>query len=263
MHTLSPCFGIIPARYESSRFPGKPLVDILGKPMFVHVYERARACPLFAQVVLATDDGRILDAAKAWNVPALMTSREHQSGTDRVLEAARQIGAGPDTVVVNIQGDEPLLQPDMLAELLAPFAGPTGAEVQATTLASPLSRAEAANPDRVKVVLDARGRALYFSRAAIPYDRDGNGRDGDALDVKSRGVAPLLHIGLYGYRMATLERFAALPQGALERTEKLEQLRLLENGIPLHVAVTSHQCHGVDRPEDVERIVKIMLEHTK
>jgi len=204
-------------------------------------------------VVLATDDERILDAAKAWRVPALMTSREHESGTDRVLEAARLLGAGPDAVVVNIQGDEPLLEPEMLAQLLAPFAGPQGAEVQATTLATTLAPAEAANPDRVKVVLDCAGRALYFSRAPIPFDRDGDGK----------GVRPLLHIGLYGFRMATLERFAALPPGALERTEKLEQLRLLENGIPLHVALTSHQCHGVDRPEDVERIVKILLEHEK
>ena len=253
MHTLPPCFGIIPARYDSSRFPGKPLVDILGQPMFVRVYERARACPLFGRVVLATDDERILDAAKAWNVPALMTSREHQSGTDRVLEAARLIGAGPDAVVVNIQGDEPLLEPDMLSELLAPFAGPDGAQVQATTLASPLGRAEAASPDRVKVVLDAAGRALYFSRALIPFDRDGDGQ----------GVGPLLHIGLYALRMATLERFAALPPGRLEKTEKLEQLRLLENAIPLRVALTSHRCHGVDRPEDVANIVKILLEHEK
>jgi 3-deoxy-manno-octulosonate cytidylyltransferase (CMP-KDO synthetase) len=253
MHTLPPCFGIIPARYDSSRFPGKPLVDILGKPMFVRVYERARACPLFAQVVLATDDERILDAAKAWGVPALMTSREHASGTDRVLEAAKMLRAGPDAVVVNIQGDEPLLEPDMLAELLAPFAGPGGAEVQATTLAAPLARAEAASPDRVKVVLDSAGRALYFSRALIPFDRDGDGK----------GVGPLLHIGLYALRMATLERFAALPPGALEKTEKLEQLRLLENGVPLHVAKTSHCCHGVDRPEDVSHIVKILLEQEK
>lgn len=253
MHTLPPCFGIIPARYDSSRFPGKPLVDILGKPMFVRVYERARACPLFAQMLLATDDERILDAARAWKVPALMTSRGHASGTDRVLEAAKLIGAGPDAVVVNIQGDEPLLEPDMLAELLAPFAGPGGAEVQATTLASPLDRAGAASPDRVKVVLDCAGRALYFSRALIPFDRDGDGK----------GVRPLLHIGLYALRMATLERFAALPPGALEKTEKLEQLRLLENGIPLHVAVTSHRCHGVDRPEDVPHIVKILLEQEK
>jgi len=253
MHTLPPCFGIIPARYDSSRFPGKPLVDILGKPMFVRVYERARACPLFGQVALATDDARILDAAKAWKVPALMTAREHASGTDRVLEAARMLGAGPDAVVVNIQGDEPLLEPEMLSQLLAPFAGPDGAEVQATTLASPLGRAEAASPDRVKVVLDARGRALYFSRALIPFDRDGNGQ----------GVGPLLHIGLYALRMATLERFAALPPGLLEKTEKLEQLRLLENAIPLHVAITRHGCHGVDRPEDVAHIVKILLEQEK
>ena len=253
MHDLPPCFGIIPARYESSRFPGKPLVDILGKPMFVRVFERARACPLLSRVVLATDDERIMDAAKAWKVPALMTSAEHASGTDRVLEAARAIGAGPEAVVVNIQGDEPLLEPEMLAQLLAPFAGPGGAQVQAATLASPLAPAEAASPDRVKVVLDAAGRALYFSRALIPHDRDGDGA----------GVQPLLHIGLYALRMATLERFATLPPGRLETTEKLEQLRLLENAIPLHVALTSHCCHGVDRPEDVEHIVKILLEHTK
>ncbi len=263
MHTLPPCFGIIPARYDSSRFPGKPLADILGKPMFVRVFERARACPLLTQVVLATDDERILDAAKAWKVPALMTSRTHESGTDRVLEAAKLLGAGPDAVVVNIQGDEPLLEPDMLAELLAPFAGPGGAEVQATTLATPLNRAEAASPDRVKVVLDSRGRALYFSRALIPFDRDGNGRDGNGDDGNGGGVQPLLHIGLYALRMATLERFAALPPGLLEKTEKLEQLRLLENAIPLHVAITSHCCHGVDRPEDLKHIVKILLEHEK
>ena len=257
MSTPPPCFGIIPARYESSRFPGKPLVDILGKPMFVRVYERARACPLFAQVVLATDDERIMDAATAWKVPALMTSRAHASGTDRVLEAAKLLGAGPDAVVVNIQGDEPLLEPDMLAELLAPFAGPGGAQIQATTLAralaSPLDRSEAESPDRVKVVLDSSGRALYFSRALIPFDRDGNGK----------GVIPLLHIGLYALRMATLERFAALPPGALEQTEKLEQLRLLENAIPLHVVITRHSCHGVDRPEDLKHIVNILLEQEK
>jgi 3-deoxy-manno-octulosonate cytidylyltransferase (CMP-KDO synthetase) len=253
MTNLPPCFGIIPARYDSSRFPGKPLVDILGKPMFVRVYERARACPLFEQVVLATDDQRILDAAKAWKVPALMTSRGHTSGTDRVLEAAKLLDAGADAVVANIQGDEPLLEPAMLSELLAPFAGPDGARVQATTLASPLCRAEAASPDRVKVVLDSAGRALYFSRALIPFDRDGDGS----------GVEPLLHIGLYALRMATLERFAALPPGLLEKTEKLEQLRLLENAIPLHVSLTRHCCHGVDRPEDVAHIVKILLEQEK
>lgn len=253
MHTLPTCYGIIPARYDSSRFPGKPLAAILGRPMFAWVHERATASRLFSRVVLATDDERILSAAEALGVPALMTSREHASGTDRVLEAARQMGAEPDSVVVNIQGDEPALEPGMLAELLAPFAGPQGRDVQVATLASALDPILADNPDRVKVVRDALGRALYFSRSRIPFDRDGEGK----------GVGPLVHIGLYALRMSALERFAALPQGGLENTEKLEQLRLLENGIPIHVALTSHACHGVDRPEDIDTVTKILLEQMK
>jgi len=255
MTDLPPCYAIIPARYESSRFPGKPLADILGKPMCVRVFERASQCRLFTRVALATDDGRIMDAAKTWGVPALMTARGHQSGTDRVLEAARLLGAEPDSVVVNVQGDEPALEPAMLEELLAPFAGPRGAEVLAATLATPMSREEAESPDRVKVVLDAQGRALYFSRACIPFDRDNDRRDDTA--------GPLLHIGLYALRMAALERFASLPLGRLERTEKLEQLRLLENGIPIYVTVTSHRSHGVDRPEDIRHIENILREQEK
>lgn len=256
MKSLPPCYAIIPARYDSSRFPGKPLVKILGVPMCVRVHQRAAKCPLFAKVVLATDDERILDAAKAWNIPAVMTGRAHQSGTDRVLEAARLLGAEADSVVVNVQGDEPALEPRMLEELLAPFAGPQGALVQVATLATPMSREDAASPDRVKVVLDAQGRALYFSRAGIPYSRDA------AQDDVPNGdeAGPLLHVGLYAFRMAALERFAALPQGRLERTEKLEQLRLLENAIPIHVAITRHKSHGVDRPEDVEDIENILRE---
>lgn len=253
MPTLPPCYGIIPARYDSSRFPGKPLADILGRPMFAWVHERAAACGLFAKVVLATDDERIKSAADGLGVPALMTGREHQSGTDRVLEAARLLGAEPDSVVVNIQGDEPALEPAMLAELLAPFSAPGGEAVRVATLASPMSVGEAANPDRVKVVVDALGRALYFSRSLIPHDREGKGT----------GVGPMLHIGLYAFRMSALERFAALPPGALENTEKLEQLRLLENGIPIHVAATRHACHGVDRPEDLVTVTNILREHTK
>jgi 3-deoxy-manno-octulosonate cytidylyltransferase (CMP-KDO synthetase) len=252
MTALPTFYAIIPARYDSSRFPGKPLVEILGVPMCVRVHRRASLCPLFAKVVLATDDERIMNAAAAWNVPALMTARGHESGTDRVLEAARLLGAQADAVVVNVQGDEPALEPAMLEELLAPFSGPRAREVQAATLAAPLDRADAASPDRVKVVLDAAGRALYFSRANIPFRRDAEGEG---------GVAPLLHVGLYAFRMATLERFSALPQGRLERTEKLEQLRLLENGIPIHVAITGHACHGVDRPEDIAHIEHILLEH--
>lgn len=247
---LPPCYAIIPARYESSRFPGKPLADILGVPMCVRVHRRAAMCARFTKVVIATDDARIMDAAAKWNAPAVMTAASHQSGTDRVLEAARILGAPDDAVVVNVQGDEPALDPAMLDELLAPFAGPEGALVQAATLATPMTRAEAECPDRVKVVLDARGRALYFSRACIPFRRD------DGADA----AGPLLHLGLYAFRMATLVRFAALPQGLLERTEKLEQLRLLENGIPIAVAVTRRKCHGVDRPEDIAHIEKILRE---
>lgn len=249
--SLPPCYAIIPARYESSRFPGKPLAEILGVPMCVRVHRRAAMCARFTKVVIATDDARIMDAAAKWNVPAVMTAASHQSGTDRVLEAARILGAPDDAVVVNVQGDEPALDPAMLDELLAPFAGPEGADVPAATLATPMTRAEAESPDRVKVVLDARGRALYFSRAGIPFRRDEGARD---------AAGPLLHLGLYAFRMATLQRFAALPQGVLERTESLEQLRLLENGIPIHVTVTSRKCHGVDRPEDIAHIEKILRE---
>ncbi|MDR3641902.1 MAG: 3-deoxy-manno-octulosonate cytidylyltransferase [Humidesulfovibrio sp.] len=254
MKSLPPCYAIIPARYDSSRFPGKPLVDILGVPMCVRVHQRAAKCPLFSKVVLATDDQRILDAAKAWGVPAVMTARDHASGTDRVLEAARLLGAEADAVVVNVQGDEPALDPAMLEELLAPFADADGAQVRAATLATPMTRAEAASPDRVKVVLDALGRALYFSRAGIPFCRDAD------AETDADVAGPLLHLGLYAFRMATLERFAALPVGRLERTEKLEQLRLLENSIAIHVVITSHKCHGVDRPEDIAHIENILRE---
>lgn len=252
MKPLPPCYAIIPARYDSSRFPGKPLVEISGVPMCVRVHRRASLCPRFSRVLIATDDERIMAAAEKWGAAAIMTGAQHQSGTDRVLEAARLIGAEQDSVVVNVQGDEPALHPAMLEELLAPFAAPGGEAVQAATLATPMTRAEAQSPDRVKVVLDAQGRALYFSRAPIPFCRDGEG-DGDT-------AGPLLHVGLYALRMSALERFAALPQGRLERTEKLEQLRLLENAIPIHVAVTRHASHGVDRPEDVVHIEKILRE---
>lgn len=257
MIALPPCYAIIPARYDSSRFPGKPLALISGVPMCVRVHQRTSKCAHFRKVVIATDDARIMDAAAAWGAPALMTAREHQSGTDRVLEAARLLGAEPDSVVVNVQGDEPALDPAVLDELLAPFAGPEGAQVQAATLATPMTRAEAESPDRVKVVLDARGRALYFSRAGIPYSRDAAESGGNAPEGEA---GPLLHLGLYAFRMATLERFAALPVAVLERTEKLEQLRLLENGVPIHVAVTNRKCHGVDRPEDIAHIENILRE---
>ncbi len=250
--TRPACFGVIPARYESSRFPGKPLADILGKPMFQRVYERAASCPELERVVLATDDQRIRAAAEERGVPVVMTRADHKSGTDRVLEAARILGLGDDAVVVNIQGDEPALDPAMLSELLAPFTnsesgGPT-AGVNTATLATPLDPEEAKSPDRVKVVVAKDGNALYFSRAPIPYAADG---------------APgshLLHIGLYAFRMQALERFSELAPSPLEKREKLEQLRLLENGMDIRVVVTERRCHGVDRPEDIDTVCKLLTE---
>lgn len=238
------CHGIIPARFASTRFPGKPLTDILGKPMIWHVYQRARACPKLCGVTLATDDQRILEAARKLDIPAAMTRDDHPSGTDRVLEAAERLGVAEDDVVVNIQGDEPALCPDLLTLLLSPFDDPA---VQVSTLARPLSPEEARSPDVVKVVTDAQGQALYFSRALIPYPREGTG---DFLG----------HIGLYAFRMRTLRAFVGLGPGKLEQIEKLEQLRLLESGIPIRVLRTEHRTHGVDRPEDVPRVCNLLRE---
>jgi 3-deoxy-manno-octulosonate cytidylyltransferase (CMP-KDO synthetase) len=242
--------GIIPARYASSRFPGKPLALILGRPMVAHVYERARRCPELDRVVLATDDDRIRDAAHELGIPVVMTSPEHPSGSDRVLEAALALGATDEHVVVNIQGDEPALDPAMLSELVAPFNGPEGAAVRVATLATDLPPDQADNPDRVKVVLARDGNALYFSRAPIPFGRDGTHRE------------HRLHLGLYAFRLEALRRFAALPRGRLEALEQLEQLRFLENGIPVRVSLTRHVSQGVDRPEDLETVTKIIMEST-
>lgn len=243
MNTFPECHGIIPARYESSRFPGKPLVEIKGRPMFWHVYDRARQCPQISSVTLATDDQRIFEAAQRLDVPVVMTSAHHQSGTDRVLEAARALGIDSDAVVVNIQGDEPCLEPGMLTDLLTPFAT---CNVQVATLATAIGAEEAASPDRVKVVRAQNGRALYFSRAVIPHDRDD----------KMHGY--LLHIGLYAFRMEALIRFGQLDPSPLEQREKLEQLRLLEDGIDIYVTETRHNCHGVDRPQDLEKVKNIL-----
>lgn len=233
---------IIPARYESSRFPGKPLALIHGKPMFWHVMRRASLCPQVGKVALATDDERIFSAAQEFGLTALMTSPDHASGTDRVLEAARLLDAAPDSVIVNVQGDEPALNPEMLTELIQPFDDPL---VQVTTLGHIISAKEAESADRVKIVRAADGRALYFSRAQVPFGRD--------------NIPEYIgHIGLYGLRMHVLEKFSALGESPLEKLEKLEQLRLLEAGIPIHVALTRHKSHGVDRPEDLPTVTALM-----
>ncbi len=240
-------FGIIPARYGSTRFPGKPLTPILGKPMFWHVFQRARQCPEMEQVVLATDSRRIAEAADTHQVPFVMTRPDHPSGTDRVLEAADHLGLPETAVVINIQGDEPALHPEMLSELVRPFAAEN---VQVATLISRMDPAQRMDRDQVKVVVNHAGDALYFSRAAIPHARD------------DQPATYFRHIGLYAFRMTALRRFVALGPGRLEQTEKLEQLRLLENGIPIRTVETRHQSLGVDRPEDVA-IVSRWLTQTR
>ena len=245
MNNLPKFYGIIPARYASKRFYGKPLAMILAKPMFWHVYERARKCPELSQVVIATDDDRIASNAKKLNVPVIMTRNDHISGTDRVLEAAEIIGVPEDAVVVNIQGDEPTLDPAMLSELVQPFES---YDINVTTLARKISPKEAENPDLVKVVFAEDHKALYFSRSPVPASRDGK-------EDELYG-----HIGLYAFRMRILRQFVTLGPSRLEAIEKLEQLRLLENGIPIHVVITNYISIGVDRPEDIKTVSKILQE---
>lgn len=243
MKKLPTCYGIIPSRYKSTRLPGKPLADIHGKPMFWHVYQRAAACPYFTKVVIATESELIMDAAAKYDIPCVMTSDQHESGTDRVLEAARILGAGDDAVVANIQGDEPAIHPEMLTELLEPFVKP---QVQVSTLAYLIDKEEAQNPNRVKVVLAHDQTALYFSRSPIPYDREG---------INPRYYN---HIGLYAFRMPVLRQFPELPKSDLEKAECLEQLRLMQVKIPIHVAITRHKNASVDVPHDLE-IVKQLI----
>ena len=240
------CYGIIPARYESSRFPGKPLADICGKPMFWHVYARAKQCQNISDVYLATDDERIAGAAEKLAVPVVLTRPDHPSGTDRVHEAATKLNIHADDVVINIQGDEPALSPLMLDDLIQPFADP---DVRVTTLIRPMDPEAAQSPDRVKAVFASDQNALYFSRACIPFSRE-------AGQEQFFG-----HIGMYAFRMAILEKFVSLPPGRLETIEKLEQLRLLENHIPIRVVITAHESLSVDRPEDLEAVIRYLADH--
>jgi 3-deoxy-manno-octulosonate cytidylyltransferase (CMP-KDO synthetase) len=237
------CYGIIPSRYASSRFPGKPLAEIHGMPMFWHVYQRASQCPELNAVALATDDLRIENAAKKLNIPVIMTRDDHPSGTDRVLEAAIKMDIPEDSVVVNIQGDEPAMQPQMISQLVAPFSN---SATCVSTLARRIDYRTAENPDQVKVVLDQNGNAIYFSRSIVPYPREASTN------------YFLGHIGIYAFRLKILKEFVSLPVGTIEAVEKLEQLRLLENRIPIHVVETQLMSIGVDRPEDIAKVSSII-----
>jgi len=239
---------IIPARLASTRLPNKPLADLGGKPMIVRVAERAQESGA-ARIVVATDHADILAACAAHGIDARMTRSDHPSGTDRIAEVARELGLAMDEVVVNLQGDEPLIDPS----LLAACAGRIGADVPMATCAHPLGDvADVFNPNVVKVVLDKAGRALYFSRATIPWHRDAFAATRDALPP---GYAPLRHIGLYAYSNAFLQAYPALEPAPLEQVEALEQLRVLWHGYPIAVHVTdSAPAAGVDTPEDLARV---------
>jgi 3-deoxy-manno-octulosonate cytidylyltransferase (CMP-KDO synthetase) len=239
---------IIPARLASTRLPNKPLADLGGKPMVVRVAERARISGA-ARVIVATDHADILAACAAHGVEACMTRADHPSGTDRIAEVAHTLGLADDAVVVNLQGDEPLIDP----ALLSACAARIGADVPMATCAHPLHSVEDAfNPNVVKLSLDKSGRALYFSRATIPWHRDGFARDRSKLP---EGYVPLRHIGLYAYRNDFLQRYPRLEASPLESIEALEQLRVLWHGYPIAVHVTDEAPQaGVDTPEDLARV---------
>jgi len=231
---------VIPARLASTRLARKMLREIAGKPLIGIVYEAVRSSPLLEQVMVATDSKEILEVCHRYGWVAEMTWSTHRSGTERVHEISGRVAAD---IYINVQGDEPLVRPEHVATLLAVMKDPS---VPVGTLMTPASADDIPNPNAVKVVADASGRALYFSRATIPFDRDG---------VRPRYFK---HLGLYAYRKAALDRFVSLPESSLEKSERLEQLRFLENGIPIFVGETPYDSVGVDTEEDLQRVVQIL-----
>ena len=243
--------GIIPARYASTRFPGKPLADINGKPMIRRVYEQARKAGSLTDVIVATDDERIREAVSQFGGQAFMTSPAHPSGTDRcreVLDKLHQQGEEVD-VVINIQGDEPFIHPEQIDLVAACFEDP---EVEIATLVRKIGEpADLANPSVIKVVMDRKGNALYFSRSPIPYIR------GDEAAIHTGEGLHFKHIGIYGYRAEVLRRISALPPSPLERAEMLEQLRWLEEGYRIRMKETTLESMAVDRPEDLSKFTNM------
>ncbi len=237
---------IIPSRFGSTRFEGKPLALICGKAMIQHVYESACRAAHMDQVTVATDDNRICMAVEKFGGQAIMTSADQRSGTDRVAEAAQKLGLALEDIVINVQGDQPLLDPRCLDEVVSPLI--SDHELGMSTLAYCIVNPdEYTNPKDVKVVMDAQGNALYFSRACIPFGRD----EGQRFDNYK-------HLGVYAYRRRYLEIFRNLPTGRLEAIEKLEQLRALEYGHRVRVVVTSYDSPEVDLPSDIPRIEELI-----
>jgi 3-deoxy-manno-octulosonate cytidylyltransferase (CMP-KDO synthetase) len=239
---------VIPARYASTRFPGKPLARQTGKYLIQHVCEQVASTRRIHRCLVATDDERIVAAVREFGGEAVMTRRDHPSGTDRIAEVVRGLPGAPDDIIVNVQGDEPEIEPSYLDRLVERLTGERPEECPVATLACPFPPgADPCDPNCVKVVTNLAHRALYFSRARIPYPRDG------------RGEGPpgrcLLHLGVYAYRRACLLQLAAWKPGELEQVEKLEQLRVLEHGLALAVEIVPQTSVGIDTPEDYARFV--------
>jgi 3-deoxy-manno-octulosonate cytidylyltransferase (CMP-KDO synthetase) len=229
---------VIPARLASTRLPRKMLREIHGRPLAVWVYQAVRSSPLLEDVIIATDSEEIRTACEKHSCKVQITSQKHRSGTERVHEVSQSVDAD---VYINVQGDEPMMSASHIELLVNLMRNP---DVRVGTLKTPAGTEEIANPNAVKVVTDTHGRALYFSRSTIPHDRDGS-------------QPPYFkHLGIYAYRKKWLERFVALPESSLERAERLEQLRLLENGIPIYVAETPYDSIGVDTEDDLARVTK-------
>jgi len=231
---------VIPARLASTRLPRKMLREIHGKPLIGLVYEAVRSSPLLENVIVATDSEEILNTCRTHGWNAQMTSPHHRSGTERVHEISTRESAD---VYINVQGDEPMIRPEHISSLLQVMANP---EAQVGTLMTPAAPEDISNPNAVKAVTDIKGRALYFSRATIPHDRD--------------GIRPgyFKHLGIYAYRRAALDLFISLPESFLEKSERLEQLRFLENGVPIHIGQTPHDSVGVDTEEDLSRVIEFL-----
>jgi 3-deoxy-manno-octulosonate cytidylyltransferase (CMP-KDO synthetase) len=238
---------VIPSRYESSRFPGKPLADLCGKPMIQHVYERVLRAKTVTEAAVATDDRRIFDAVEKFGGKAIMTADRHRSGTDRIAEAATTLQLEDNDIVVNIQGDQPIFEPIQVDEVVEPLLADSS--IPMSTLIYRIVRdEEITHPNAVKTVFDTDHFALYFSRATIPYDRDG-----------IHEVNYYKHHGIYAYRRHFLETFSQLPQSPLEKLEALEQLRALEHGYRIKVVETAYDSLEVDTPGELARVRDIIL----